>query len=556
MDIILSAIGDIAKHIIQGMINTQDKALDIKVISLVSVLISFIVKCLTLALKIDIAYCRWYIYYHIFQNKSFKFPLFGDDAQIIIKNYYEVNLNKSYTSCIYDRHNVNKFYLLFGHKLASYRWGKRSINSQIVSLHDDVDENNKSFDNIIVNANYIYKICMTSPQFADINKQNNTVINGLYLAYINGYYIYINNLEITLPENNQQLTLACQSKEALQIFTDYLREEAKNMPVNKVECNNYIYDATTNVVNNTTELKMINIGNVKPNLTMDNYVSRNKPNLIKHLNAFRDNKLFSTNPYLENNLGILLYGGYGTGKSYMISAIANYLGRSICNINFAKIKTISAFRLIMNKENCKKYVFCFDEFDYLLTDILDSNQATDKKADLQFKIHTLTQQLAAVKDNRGLTDSILKEIKDLMSTGTSDTLTYPALLSELSGISSVTDRIIIATTNFIDRIPPALLRPGRFDLVMELSYFNSDEIRELLCKLYKPTTEALAKLNRVTFQEDRFTPAELILQSCKHPKLSEMVKHLGGKLNGPKYTASQITCGVMREEDDDMCNTC
>jgi SpoVK/Ycf46/Vps4 family AAA+-type ATPase len=211
----------------------------------------------------------------------------------------------------------------------------------------------------------------------------------------------------------------------------------------------------------------------------------------------------------------------------------------------------------MSRENCEKYVYCFDEFDYLLADILNGNQTNDAKADIQFKIHTLNQQLAAVKDNKELCDSIVKEIKDMMEAGTSDILTYPALLSELSGISSVTGRIIIATTNFIDRIPAALLRPGRFDLVMELGHFNSAEIRELLCKLYKPTTEVLAKLNRVTFPENKFTPSELILMSCKHPKLTDMVKALGGKFTGAKSSSYKNGAGkgVSMEEVEDMCKT-
>ena len=550
MDIILSSLGDIAKHIIQGQINTADKSLDIKVIGLVSVLITCLVKWLSVALNIDVKYWRWYIYYYVFQNKSFKFPVFRSEMsnKFSSKHYYEAKMDKKAGACIEldGEHNVKLFYKILGHKFAQHFDGSY-MEASIFNI-SKADKQRK-FDVNCVNSDFINRTLAISTQYeSENNEKYKATKGGYYIAHVNGYFIYLCNVRLD-GLTQTYFRLECASRAALDIFLAYLKTEAETLEGQDFAAGtNWIYEPRTV----SHELVFQAIGKVKPNLTMDNYVSRNKANLIKHLDAFRDNKLFPANPYLENNLGILLHGGYGTGKSYMISAIANYLGRNICNVNFAKVKTIREFRQIMSPDRINNCVYCFDEFDYLLADILNTNQSSDAKADLQFKIHTLNLQLAAVKDNKELADSIVKEIKDLMSAGTSDTLTYPALLSELSGISSVTGRIIIATTNFIDRIPPALLRPGRFDLVMELGYFNSTEIRELLGKLYKPSPEALAKLNKVTFPEDKYTPAELILLSCKYPKLYDMVKHLGGKFNGPK---PQRTGGVTREELDDMCKT-
>jgi hypothetical protein len=553
MDIILSSIGDIAKHIIQGQINTADKSLDIKVIGLVSVLITCLVKWLAVVLKLDFAYWRWYVYYHVFQNKCFKFPVLRSDmlSKFSSKHYYEVKMDKNGARLeLIGETNIKIFYKILGHKFADHYDGCYTDPSTFNITNTDTSQ---KFNVNCVNGAYINRTLSTSPQYDANNDKARTVKGGYYVAHVNGYFIYLCDVRLdSIPQT--YLQFECASIHTLNLFMQYLKEEAAKLESHELAGDTgYIYEPK--MVNN--EMTYQAIGKVKPNLTMDNYISRNKASLIKHLDAFRDNTLFGTNPYLENNLGILLHGGYGTGKSYMISAVANYLDRGICNVNFAKIKTISEFRRIMTRENCEKYVYCFDEFDYLLADILNGTQANDAKADIQFKIHTLNQQLAAVKDNKELSDAIVTEIKHMMEAGTSDILTYPALLSELSGISSVTGRIIIATTNFIDRIPAALLRPGRFDLVMELGNFNSAEIRELLCKLYKPTTEALAKLNRVTFPENKFTPSELILMSCKHPKLTDMVKALGGKFTGAKSATHKPGNGngVSMEEVEDMCKT-
>lgn len=389
------------------------------------------------------------------------------------------------------------------------------VLSKLLKKCSDVAHSYSNFRNITntnygngpkVNQKYIEQ------NFTKTNTSRTGKIECFELAYINGYFIYLYVDEWVCQFN-------CNSYEVLNEFMDYLEREIKNPDNKSSQPGHKIWEFKTDSFNN--------VGYVKPELTMDNYVSRYKPQLRAKLNAFQDGTLFKNNPYLDNNLGILLHGGYGTGKSYLVSAIANYLGRDICNVNFTRIKTKTEFRNIINAEFCKKYVYCFDEFDYLLADILDQDSnSADAKAEVQMKIAAITAQLASVKDNKDLSGEIIKQLKTLMEAGTSDNLTYPFILSELSGINSVTGRIIVATTNFIDRIPQALTRPGRFDYVLELNCFNSAEIRELLCKLYRPSEKETEKLNKTIFPEDKYTPSEIILRACEYLKLGEMVKYL------------------------------
>jgi AAA+ superfamily predicted ATPase len=520
MDILLSSVGDIAKHLIQSQINTNDKTLDIKVIGLTSVFISILIKWLITVLDIDVRYWLWYIYYHILGYKCFNLILFGNQISTDYKSYYEVKICETHEVGLSGKINVLVFYKILSNLYRS----KLSINRNLLdSFISNIVPDNTVEYNYDVNDIFIDKTLKISPQYKNTN--GSLYKSGYYIAHINGYFIYIKN--INLSEHTKYfISFGCESQDALKIFIEYLKKEADKIDKSEMLIiNSSIYEPE----NNNGKIILKEVGKVKKNLTMDNYVSKHKKNLIEHLDAFQNNKLFDTNPYLENNLGILLHGGYGTGKSYIITAISNYLGRSICNVNFAKIKTISEFRLIMTEENCKKYVFCFDEFDYLLADILNSNQSTEAKADIQFKVNILNNQLSAVKDDKELSDKIINDMKNLISSGTSNILTYSALLSELSGINSVTGRIIIATTNFIDKIPGALIRPGRFDLIYELGCFNSVEIRELLSKLYKPTGDEVKQLNNMIFPKNKYTPSELILQSCRYPDLIDMIEYLGGK---------------------------
>src|SRR5947209_17097633 len=53
------------------------------------------------------------------------------------------------------------------------------------------------------------------------------------------------------------------------------------------------------------------------------------------------------------------------------------------------------------------------------------------------------------------------------------------LLTEMDGIEGREGVIVLAATNRSELIDPALLRPGRFDLVVELDYPNEEERRAI-----------------------------------------------------------------------------
>ena len=89
---------------------------------------------------------------------------------------------------------------------------------------------------------------------------------------------------------------------------------------------------------------------------------------------------------------------------------------------------------------------------------------------------------------RQVSPSILffDEIDSICSTGSdvsSDSVTARILsqiLLELDGFSELSNVIVLAATNKIEQIDKSLLRSGRFDLLLETSLPNKDEICEIL----------------------------------------------------------------------------
>ncbi len=142
--------------------------------------------------------------------------------------------------------------------------------------------------------------------------------------------------------------------------------------------------------------------------------------------------------------GILLHGPPGTGKTMIAKAVA-----SESNANFISIKgpellskwvgeSESGIREMFKKaRQAAPCVIFFDEMDAIAP-------RRGKGADTQVTERTVSQ-----------------------------------LLTEMDGIEELKGVTVLAATNRLDMIDPALLRPGRFDLIIEISPPGKNELLQI-----------------------------------------------------------------------------
>ncbi|CAF2796704.1 unnamed protein product [Rotaria sp. Silwood2] len=67
-------------------------------------------------------------------------------------------------------------------------------------------------------------------------------------------------------------------------------------------------------------------------------------------------------------------------------------------------------------------------------------------------------------------------------------LTLSGLLNALDGVISTEGRIIFMTTNFIERLDPALIRPGRVDYKHYIGPLTAYQVERMLIRFYPQST--------------------------------------------------------------------
>ena len=536
---LINAITDVIKHVIAtNYIQYDDIKLNLLIYTLMSFIISYSLNIFINydSFKFQIKYLKWYFNYTIYKQenivylcnkKNTPFSPFGD-----YKNNDNDNNNDNKTSeSILTRNNSNSlhndahlfnyelsyentsiFHILLSMKLSSKRTSSSShIISETIYNFNPIHNDETKTNDTLSSKPFLIKSKSINNYFKSFDKEYKII------AYINGHYIILN--KDCFDDKDNSVLLKSTSLNSLDIFMSLLQKDFND--------NKQYFDSNTKlkIVEYDGKHSIREIGYVKSNLTFTNYVSKHKPFILEKLNLFKNGLLYKNNPYFENNLGFMLHGYYGTGKSYFISAVANYTQRSIYTINLTKIKTINEWRSIMTPVNLEKYIFSIDEIDYLLEDFISQSKTDSHTNETQLKIQSISIRINATQ-NEQEKNLLIKEMKLLMEMASNDKLTYPFLLCELSGLVSVSNRVLICSTNFPDKIPEALKRPGRFDIILELSKFNHNEIRELLIKLYNPSKEDLQFINKTKFPDNTYTPAQLIMKSSENKNIKDLINKL------------------------------
>ncbi|KAK8685798.1 hypothetical protein V6N13_124832 [Hibiscus sabdariffa] len=209
--------------------------------------------------------------------------------------------------------------------------------------------------------------------------------------------------------------------------------------------------------------------------------------------------------------GYLLYGPPGTGKSSLVAAIANYLKFDIYDLGLTSVRSDAELRRTLLSTTNRSIL--------LIEDIDCSSEVLERQT-------TSKNKPQAAKSGHLTLSGILNCIDGLWS-------------------SCGDERIIVFTTNYKDRIDPALLRPGRMDLHINMSYCTTDGFRILASNYlgigskYNPFFGEIDGLLKSTEASPAEVAEELMRSDDANTSLQGLVDFLKRKRDGANETQNK-----------------
>jgi len=202
-----------------------------------------------------------------------------------------------------------------------------------------------------------------------------------------------------------------------------------------------------------------------------------KEHLVQDIEKFRRSKRRYSRLGVPYHRGYLFYGPPGTGKTSLVSALAANFGLAIYLVNLAVFND----RTLMSAVNqvSPDSVLLFEDIDCM------------KGGNARTPLNTRT--------NENMNSSSEKERDDVADR---NGVTLSGMLNVLDGFHAPTNVLFMMTTNRIDSLDAALLRPGRIDYKLYLGKAGDRQKIELYRRFFpdvpEPEAEAFVEANDST----------------------------------------------------------
>ena len=209
--------------------------------------------------------------------------------------------------------------------------------------------------------------------------------------------------------------------------------------------------------------------------------------LVGDVREFVDSSRWYIDRGIPYRRGYLLHGAPGCGKSSFVAALAGELGYDICILNLSDagltddrlahaLSTTPPMALVRQDDanQTSRAPACPGPCHYLCP-----YPHCPSTSGVPLAVQVLLEDVDAA--------FVKREAGDRRATH----VTFSGLLNALDGVAAGEERILFMTTNHLERLDPALIRPGRVDVIHEVGPATRSQARRMFLKFF-PTEEAHA----------------------------------------------------------------